>query len=168
MLGEFVVTYSTIRVLVSALVSVIVALLLTGCAGQTTQQVTEGRSELAPCPSSPNCVSTEEQSSIHSLTAPTLQVTPEAAWPAIVAAVKALPRTTITHQSNYHLRAESRSWIFRFIDDIEIYLDANNNHLAMRSASRWGYSDLGVNARRLKKLIENLESQGILESGTDR
>lgn len=160
--------YSTIRVLVGALVSLIIALQLTGCAGQPTQQQnTAGLPEMARCPVSPNCVSTEEQSSSHRLDTPRLKVTPEQAWLAVVATVKTLPRTTITHQSNYHLRAESRSWLFRFTDDIEIYLDANNSHLAMRSASRWGYSDLGVNARRLKKLIEKLRSQGILETGTD-
>ncbi|MEH6559395.1 MAG: DUF1499 domain-containing protein [Oceanicoccus sp.] len=158
-------TYSGSRALAGALISILVSLLLAGCSGQAEQPQsnTEGRPKLALCPASPNCVSTEEQSSIHGMDAPTLKVTPAQAWPAVVAAVVALPRTTLTYEHNYHLRAESHSWLFRFTDDLEIYLDTENNRLAMRSASRLGYSDLGANARRLKNLITELRSQGVVK-----
>jgi len=162
---ELCVKYSFNGVLAGALFSVIVSSLLTGCAGKPEQpaNVTRARAELAACPASPNCVSTEEQSAIHRLDAPTLKVSPEQAWPAVIAAVAALPRATLTYQNQYHLRAEFRSWLFRFTDDVEIYVDTVNNRLAMRSASRFGYSDLGVNARRLENLITELRSQGIIE-----
>jgi uncharacterized protein (DUF1499 family) len=155
------VKHSVVRIVIS----IAVVLVLSSCAGQpeNLQTDAQGRPKLALCPASPNCISTEEESSIHSLDAPTLKVAAEQAWPAVVAAVAVLPRTTLTYQGHYHLRAESRSWLFRFTDDIEIYWDAKNNQLAMRSASRLGYSDLGVNARRLKKIIAELRSQGIVK-----
>jgi uncharacterized protein (DUF1499 family) len=165
MLKELAMTYSGSRVLAGALISILVPLLLAGCADQAKQphNNTGGHPKLALCPASPNCVSTEEQSSVHSMDAPILEITPAQAWPAVVAAVTALPRTRLTYEHNYHLRAESHSWLFRFTDDLEIYLDAENNRLAMRSASRLGYSDLGANARRLKNLITELRSQGVVK-----
>ena len=139
--------------------------LLTGCASQSEpyQPGKDNKSLVGLCPASPNCVSTSTTSSIHQIDAPILATAPEQAWPAVIATVKSLPRTIITYQDNYHLRAESRSRLFRFIDDIEIYLDTENNQLAMRSASRLGYSDLGVNGRRLHALIDQLRVQGIVK-----
>ncbi len=136
------------------------ALLLVACAGQPGpyRPDADNTLSLTPCPPSPNCASTE-----HSIGRPVLALTPEQAWRAIIAIVSKLPRTTISYQDGYYLRAESRSFVFRFTDDVEIYLDAANNQLVMRSASRLGYSDLGVNARRLKKLIAQFKAQGIVK-----
>ncbi len=141
--------------------ALLILLLLSGCASQPAPDQAEP-SRLAPCPSSPNCASTA-QSSTDPIDTPILAIPAEQAWPAVIAAVNKLPRTTITHQGRNYLRAESRSWLFRFTDDLEIIMDAGNHQLAMRSASRLGYSDLGVNARRLQTLIDHLQSQGIVK-----
>ncbi|WP_169713969.1 DUF1499 domain-containing protein [Oceanicoccus sagamiensis] len=147
------------------LTSLALAILLTGCANQPEPSPAQhsGQARLAPCPASPNCASTQAASSAQLIKAPTLAVAPEQAWPAVVAAVKTLPRTRLTEQDGYYLRAESRSWLFRFTDDIELYLDHDKQQLTMRSASRLGYSDLGVNSRRLTKLIDKLRLQGIVK-----
>ena len=62
------------------------------------------------------------------------------------------PRTTIVTEEGGHLHAETRSFLFRFIDDVEFMLDADNQVIHVRSASRTGYSDFGVNRRRVERL----------------
>ena len=42
--------------------------------------------------------------------------------------------------------------MFRFVDDLECRLDAENRVIHVRSASRVGYSDLGVNRKRVERL----------------
>jgi uncharacterized protein (DUF1499 family) len=66
--------------------------------------------------------------------------------------VKALPRVRIiTHMQNY-LCAEAVSRLFRFIDDVAFYADEESGLIHMRSASRVGYSDFGVNRKRLEQV----------------
>jgi uncharacterized protein (DUF1499 family) len=50
------------------------------------------------------------------------------------------------------LWATFTSKVFRFVDDVELRLDPQNNCIQVRSASRIGYSDLGVNRQRIDKL----------------
>ena len=55
-----------------------------------------------------------------------------------------------------HATAESR--LFGFIDDLELAADARSCVLQLRSASRLGDSDLGVNLARLESLKQALEA----------
>lgn len=45
-----------------------------------------------------------------------------------------------------------RSALFRFADDVEFFLDEGTSTIHMRSASRVGYSDFGVNRRRVEEI----------------
>ncbi|MEZ5584986.1 MAG: DUF1499 domain-containing protein [Candidatus Competibacteraceae bacterium] len=77
--------------------------------------------------------------------------------------MKALPRTTVVSVTEDHLHAECKSLIFRFVDDLEFHLRPNERRIAVRSASRLGYSDLGANRRRVEQVREALRAQGIIE-----
>lgn len=55
------------------------------------------------------------------------------------------------------IRAEFVSAIFRFVDDVEFYLDDRNKVIHVKSASRVGYSDLGVNRRRVENIRERFD-----------
>jgi uncharacterized protein (DUF1499 family) len=107
---------------------------------------------LAPCPSSPNCISSREGETPPWM----LNGSAAAAWPQVVAALGSLARTTIVAEDGYYLHAESRSRLFGFVDDVELAIDEHNGTISFRSASRLGYSDLGVNARRLDALYDEL------------
>lgn len=63
-----------------------------------------------------------------------------------------MPRTRIRRDEAAYLHAEFRSLIFRFVDDVEFLLDADAGVIHVRSASRLGYSDLGVNRRRVEAI----------------
>ena len=56
------------------------------------------------------------------------------------------------HQTDNYLHVECRSFWFRFVDDVEFLIDPEQKLIQFRSASRVGYSDLGVNRRRMETL----------------
>ena len=118
---------------------------------------------LAPCPDSPNCVSSDANDPAH-FTAPFAIILPaREAWPLVKEAVKEIPRTEITGQADSYLHAECRSAVFRFVDDLELELRPGDEIIAVRSASRKGYSDFGVNRRRVEDLRESLRSRGVVK-----
>jgi uncharacterized protein (DUF1499 family) len=114
---------------------------------------------LAPCPASPNCVSSRAEDSEHH-TAP-LRFTGEAslAWKRLQSALEAQPRLTIVEDTGDYLHAEARSLVFRFVDDVEFVLDPEAHIIGVRSASRVGYSDFGVNRRRVERIRKAFEEQ---------
>ncbi len=67
-----------------------------------------------------------------------------------------LPRTKVLEQSNNYWHGVCRSLIFRFPDDLELLKLPGKGIIQVRSSSRFGASDLGVNERRINKLYNNL------------
>ncbi len=75
-----------------------------------------------------------------------------------------LPRTDVLKKENNYWKGVCRSFIFRFPDDLEILLilkdkSIKNSHgiIQVRSSSRIGQSDLGVNKKRVENLLYELE-----------
>ena len=58
----------------------------------------------------------------------------------------------VVHRDGPYLHFECRSLIFRFIDDGECLIDAPQGLIEIRSASRAGHSDIGVNRARMERL----------------
>ena len=106
---------------------------------------------LPPCPASPNCVSSDSIDD-HAIAAFQFVGPAENAWRAAKEALLSLPRTKIVAESDHTLRAECTSAIFRFVDDVEFELRPEQEIIAVRSASRVGYSDLGANRRRIESI----------------
>ena len=82
---------------------------------------------------------------------------PQAALNALVPVIDATPRTEIVEQGDGYLHATARSAFFGFVDDLELYADSERGVLQARSVSRLGDSDLGVNAKRLAALHDQLK-----------
>ena len=134
-----------------ARIALCVSLLSAACAGTAPRLgVSDGR--LAPCPSSPNCVSSRSADARHRVEPLSLAGNVDAAWLALKEQVAALPRTRIVEQSPLYVRAECRSALFGFVDDLELLLDRDAARVQVRSASRAGYGDMGVNRRRIEEL----------------
>ncbi len=116
----------------------------------------------APCPASPNCVSSDARDPRHAI-APFVPNSPvEETWSQLRAAILALPRTTLVVDDKTYLHAECRS-LLGFTDDLEILRRPGENTLAVRSASRSGYYDFGVNRRRIETLRGLLQKRGLIE-----
>ena len=106
--------------------------------------VTNGR--LAPCRRTPNCVASQaDPSDAEHYIAP-LKGTMEA----VRKAVESLPRATIVSERKNYLYAEFRSKLLGFVDDVEFFHDGNA--IQVRSASRLGRRDFGVNRNRVERL----------------
>ena len=107
---------------------------------------------LRDCPESPNCVCTQATRAAQLMPAIPLSRAASAAITTIAADVVNWPRAAIvSHKANY-LHLTVRTLLFRFVDDVEFFADDETRLLQFRSASRLGYSDLGVNRRRMEKL----------------
>lgn len=135
---------------------------LPGCAGRrpAASGVVDGR--LAPCPRTPNCVGSDETRPRHQIAPFELAAPPDRAWRALREELSRWPRTRIVRDEPGYLHAECASRVFRFVDDLELHLRPAEGRIAVRSASRIGYSDLGVNRRRVEALREALRARGVV------
>lgn len=122
-----------------------------------------GGGRLMPCPASPNCVSSDDAAPEHHVEALRLRSDPARAWAALGAVLQALPRTTIVKSGSDRLQAECRSRLFGFVDDLTFELRAADGVIAVRSAARLGYWDLGVNRRRVETIRARLRARGAVE-----
>jgi uncharacterized protein (DUF1499 family) len=122
------------------------SLFLFGCAGKPGIL----NSELAPCPSSPNCVSTKATDGQHRIDPIPYTGSPQDAMKRLVDVIHSMKRTRIVTRGENYLHVECRSAFFRFVDDVEFLLDDEKKTIEFRSASRLGFSDLGVNRRRME------------------
>ena len=101
---------------------------------------------LAPCPNKPNCVSTQDANRyIEPLY---FTGSAEATQRLLCDVLQDLPRTRIVSTRHGYIHAESRSRILGFVDDIEFFVDEDVGIIHLRSASRVGYYDFGVNRER--------------------
>jgi len=114
---------------------------------------------LTPCPASPNCVSSQASDAEH-FTEP-LRFSGDAAlaWNRLKSALGTESRLSIVEDTGSYLHAEARSLIFRFVDDVEFVLDPEAGVIQVRSASRTGYSDFGVNRRRVERIRKAFSEQ---------
>jgi uncharacterized protein (DUF1499 family) len=115
---------------------------------------------LAPCPKSPNCVSTQAEDREHGMEAIPYLTSLDEARESMRAVILSMPRATIVASSGDYLHAEFRSKLFRFVDDVEFYFDDAEKRIHFRSASRIGHSDLGVNRKRMDAVREKFENPG--------
>jgi uncharacterized protein (DUF1499 family) len=116
----------------------------------TNLGVVDGR--LAPCPSSPNCVSTQATDEQHQIAPIPFDGATADAIRRLKAAIATVPRMTVITEKETYLYAEATSLLFRFVDDVEFYVDSNARVIHFRSASRAGRGDLGVNRARMEKI----------------
>jgi uncharacterized protein (DUF1499 family) len=123
----------------------------------STIGVHDGR--LAPCPSTPNCVSTQAERPDQYLAPLPFSGSAEAAIEAVAALIAAEPRTEIIVVQPDYLHAVFRSPTFGFPDDVEFYADETAGLLHFRSAARIGKGDAGVNRSRMERLSAALATQ---------
>lgn len=128
--------------------------LLSGCAGTPPDGLGPRDGKLAPCPSTPNCVSAEALDDIHRIDPFSYDVSRSEAINTLVNVLEAEPRVQIVVQESDYIRAEARTKIFRFVDDLEFSFARDDGRILIRSASRLGSGDLGVNRKRMEHIRE--------------
>ncbi|MGB5179354.1 MAG: DUF1499 domain-containing protein [Gammaproteobacteria bacterium] len=122
----------------------------------------EGR--LSSCPEKPNCVCSEHKDDTLHYVEPV--IIPDNSTSASVEMLKDTVRQmggSIQAESDTYLAATFSSAIFGFVDDMEIRIDSLQDVIHVRSASRVGHSDMGVNRQRAE-LFKQLMLQKVSEA----
>lgn len=145
------------------LLIVLVALFLSSCKLSNKSGLGIVDSLLTSCPSSPNCVSSDASKTEQKVPPLELIIPPEKAWGILIEQVAQLPRTKIVSQDSQYLYVECRSQIFGFVDDLEFHLRPEQKIVAVRSASRTGYYDFGVNQSRIENLRRTLQQRKVVQ-----
>lgn len=117
------------------------------------------RTKLDPCPSSPNCVSTQAQDAGHTISPFRYRKSRVEAKEALKEVIRSLPRTKLVEEDEAYLQYEFTSLLLRFVDDVEFLFDDDTKTIHFRSASRTGYGDLGVNRARMEQIRALIEQR---------
>lgn len=126
--------------------------LIVGCHGTrpATLGVRDGR--LSPCPATPNCVSSQAPDDGHRVDPLPFTGPAQDAMLRLKSIVRSFRRTAVITDTGSYLHAEFTSAVFRFVDDVEFLADDMAKVIHVRSASRLGQSDLGVNRKRVEEI----------------
>ena len=109
------------------------------------------------CPSAPKCVSSQVSDKKHFVPSFIFHDQAVIAMRRLKDALLTEKRVTIIEETPTYLRAEVRSLIFRFVDDVEFTLITNKGLIQIRSSARIGYTDFGVNRRRIERIRKLFE-----------
>jgi len=135
-------------------IAVLNLVLMAGCSG-FMPELGVNNGQLKPCPKTPNCVSSQASDKRHFVAPIQFSGTQKDARARLLQILRSEKRAKIlTVQENY-IRAEFTSAVFRFVDDVEFSFPAAEGEASVihiRSASRVGYSDLGVNRKRIERI----------------
>ncbi|MBD2663582.1 hypothetical protein B6N60_01549 [Richelia sinica FACHB-800] len=116
---------------------------------------------LAPCPATNNCVVSQNADVIHTIEPIVYHGDRNTAWETLLKVLTVVPRTQVIEKTDNYIHALSKSRIFKFVDDVEFYLPTDEAVIHIRSASRIGEWDLGVNRRRIEQIRLALQELNI-------
>ena len=144
-----------------SVLSVILALSACGGNDEVITGIENGR--LAPCPDTPNCVSSDATDDKHRVEPYRLKAAPTEAWHGLENLIAAEKRTQLVSVDDTYMHVEFVSAVMRFVDDTEFHLRPGDGIIAVRSASRSGSYDMGVNRKRIEQIREALRARNLVE-----
>ena len=97
--------------------------------------------ELKPCVEVAHCV--REEWDVSNVKSP---------FDKIKLIIEQTPRTEIVELDQDYIHAEATTKWMKYVDDLEVSFEPNSNKILIRSESRVGESDLGVNQKRVNLL----------------
>jgi uncharacterized protein (DUF1499 family) len=131
------------------LAPILVVFLFSGCSGSRPPTLGVKDNRLSPCPASPNCVSSQSDDERHRIDAIRFPTPATEGLARLKEIVLGMERSTLVREGPDYLHVEVRTFL-GFVDDLEFYADESQKLIHLRSASRVGYWDLGVNRRRVE------------------
>jgi len=141
----------------------VLAVLNNDAAGPVPEKGVPVTERLAACPDKPNCISSRSRDTKHAVAPMRLKEGTVGGWALIREVVSGLPRCTIVKATDHYLHAACKSRLFGFTDDLEMRLDPAAGIVDIRSAARSGYSDFGVNRKRVEGLRNLLKARALIE-----
>ena len=128
--------------------------LLVACSGSPPDDLGIRQGRLSPCPASPNCVGSQDPDEAHRIAPLPLAGSTEQTRNRLLEVLASEPRTKVVEQRDDYLQVQFTSKVLRFVDDVEFLIGTQEVHV--RSASRLGYADFGVNRARIERLRQRL------------
>jgi uncharacterized protein (DUF1499 family) len=125
---------------------------LLACSGNNNGASGIDSGKLPPCPDKHNCVSSQSADQRHAIDPLYYNGSKEKAKRDLIKTIETSKRARVVRLEGDYIHAEFTSAFFRFVDDVDFILDDHNKTIHLRSASRVGYSDMGVNRRRVKEI----------------
>lgn len=111
-----------------------------------------GSNPLKPCPSSPNCVSTVGPVDKRNMAPISYTGSTEEALSKLLGILKSAKGAKVVENRGLYIHATFTSSFWRFVDDVEFWIDGAARLIHFRSASRVGYYDFGANRRRMEEI----------------
>ena len=130
---------------------VLTAILL-ACSTDQTVKTGATNHRLSPCPKSPNCVSSLSVEKSNYVEPLSYKGSQEEAREKLISVIDSMKRSEIVTAKTNYIHATFKSVLFGFLDDVEFSFDDERKSINVRSASRTGYYDLGVNRRRVEEI----------------
>lgn len=134
----------------TAITAILFTSLLAGCSGSIPTDIGVIEGKLALCPDTPNCVSSDDSSEEHFIKV--IQVNAPDTFQRLQNYLGKQNNINLVTSSDSYIHAEARSTLLGFVDDVEFNLRPKSKSIAVRSASRLGYSDMGVNRKRIEEI----------------
>ena len=141
--------------IILAIISILSCIIISSCAGKAPTTI----GQFSVCPGTPNCVSTKNINTKNYILPIYYKGSRDDAKSILLLAIKPIKSVSIKKELDQFIHIEVTSKIFGFVDDVEFYLNEPGT-IHFRSASRVGYSDLGVNRERMetiRKTFQNLK-----------
>lgn len=114
---------------------------------------------LAACPDKPNCVNSQATDAEHAIAPFNFSGSAATALQTLARIITATPDAMIVVTRDNYLQATFATPTMGFIDDVEFFADPARNIIDVRSASRLGTSDFGVNRNRIEGLRRALAAK---------
>ena len=125
---------------------------INGCSGSRPEKLGLNNKSFAPCPGSPNCVLSQKSDSKHRIQPLSYAGPLEAAKERLNQVIKSHGNAWIISQNRNYWHVEFTSRWMSFVDDVEFYFTESEELIHVRSSSRLGYYDFGVNRKRVEKI----------------
>ena len=139
--------------LLTGVIGLMILGIILGCSGKELFKLGIHDGRFAKCPDSPNCVSSQADplDKEHYIKPFKYDGTKETAHARIEKILASQKRVSIIENRTDYIHTAFKSRLMGFVDDVEFYFP-QESLIHVRSASRLGYSDLGVNRKRISQL----------------
>jgi uncharacterized protein (DUF1499 family) len=105
---------------------------------------------LQDCPDRPSCVNSMAEEDMHAIAPFPYDTSSAEAINRLANIISEMPRTELRIRQDNYIHATFASALFGFVDDVEFLLDGTV--IQVRSVSRVGYGDMGVNRNRIEEI----------------
>lgn len=126
----------------------------TGWGTTAKSSIDKTTGKFAPCPDSPNCVSTQAaaEDTEHAIAPIAFVGSLQESKARLLNILQTMPRTKILNDDGNYIQTEMSTALMGFVDDVEFFLDEPSQTIQFRSASRIGYGDMGMNRKRMEEI----------------